>query len=237
MEGFDMDANNPSQASRRTTNAFATLRKFAALRAPEAPTGPAAFGSAPEHCELCSIALAPEHRHLLETGKRHIACACDACALRFSDVVDGRFQLIPRDVRSLPNFRLSDGEWEALSLPIDLAFFFRHGPDGKIVALYPSPAGATESLLSLEAWETLVGENPALRELQPDVEALLVNRAGERRVYYIVPIDLCFELVGLIRLHWSGLSGGEEVWREIDGFFVRLEERSRPWKQQEGVHA
>jgi hypothetical protein len=230
-----MDANLPSQASRRTANAFATLRQFAALRAPDPAS--VAIGSAPEHCELCSIALPPEHRHLLETGKRRIACACDACGLRFADVVGGRFQLIPRDVRSLPDFQLTDGEWEMLSLPIDLAFFFRHGPEGKIVALYPSPAGATESLLSLEAWESLVAENPVLRELQPDVEALLVNRAGERRAYYLVPIDVCFELVGLIRLHWRGLSGGEEVWREIDKFFVRLEEKSRPWKAREVLHA
>jgi hypothetical protein len=230
-----MDANISSQKSRRTANAFATLRQFAALRAPEAK--PAAIGTAPEHCELCSIPLPTEHRHLLETGKRRIACACDACALRFADVVDGRFQLIPRDIRSLPDFKLSDGEWEALSLPIDLAFFFRHGPGDKIVALYPSPAGATESLLSLEAWTALVADNPALTQLQPDVEALLVNRAGERRVYYIVPIDVCFELVGLIRLHWRGLSGGEEVWREIDGFFARLEDKSKPWITREELHA
>lgn len=231
-----MDANISSQKTRRTANAFATLRQFAgALRAPE--TKPVAIGTAPEHCELCSIPLPPEHRHLLETGKRRIACACDACALRFADVVEGRFQLIPRDVRSLPDFKLGDGEWEALSLPIDLAFFFRHGPQDKIVALYPSPAGATESLLSLEAWKALVADNPALTQLQPDVEALLVNRAGERRLYYVVPIDVCFELVGLIRLHWRGLSGGEVVWREIDGFFARLEEKAKPWITREELHA
>jgi hypothetical protein len=237
-----MDANLPSQATRRTANAFTTLRRLAALRVPEnghtAPgTAPAAIGTEPEKCELCSIPLPPEHRHLLETGKRRIACSCDACGLRFADVVGGRFQLIPRDVLSLPDFKLSDGEWEALSLPIDLAFFFRHSPDGKIVALYPSPAGATESLLSLEAWGALVADNPALGELQPDIEALLVNRAGERRVYYIVPIDLCFELVGLIRLHWRGLSGGDEVWREIDGFFARLADKARAWKSRKDPHS
>lgn len=227
--------DDPSSSNRRKGSAFATLRRFATPRAHQAA---AAITSAQEKCELCAVVLPHEHRHLLETGKRRIVCACDACALRFSDVVDGRFQLVPRDVLSLPGFQLSDGDWEALALPIDLAFFFRHGPDGRVVALYPSPAGATESTLSLDAWQSLVAENPALAELMPDVEALMVNRAGEHRLYYIVPIDLCFELVGLIRLHWRGLHGGDEVWREIDGFFAKLAERARPWSPRtEAAHA
>jgi len=225
----------PSSPLQRGGSAVATLRRFASPRARDAA---AAITAAQERCELCSVGLPPEHRHLLETGKRRIVCACDACALRFSDVVDGRFQLIPRDTLSLPGFQLSDGDWEALSLPIDLAFFFQHGLGGRVVALYPSPAGATESALPLEAWTSLVAANPPLAELQPDVEALLVNRAGDRRVYYIVPIDLCFELVGLIRLHWRGLHGGEEVWREIDRFFGKLADRSRPWSSRgEAMHA
>ena len=47
-----------------------------------------------------------------------------------------------------------------------------------MTAFYPSPAGATESLLPLTAWEEIVRENPALREMQPDVEALLVRANG-----------------------------------------------------------
>ena len=91
-----------------------------------------------------------------------------------------------------------------------------------MAAYYPSPAGATESLLPLTAWETLVGANPVLRDMRPDVETLLVNRVRETREYFLAPIDVCFELVGLIRVHWRGFSGGEEVWREIDRFFARL---------------
>ncbi|MGH7936478.1 MAG: DUF5947 family protein, partial [Chthoniobacterales bacterium] len=98
----------------------------------------------------------------------------------------------------------------------------------KMTALYPSPAGATESLLPITAWETIVRQNPVLRELQPDVEALLVNRAHEARDYYIAPIDKCFELVGLIRMNWRGFSGGEEVWREIEKFFTNLQGSARP---------
>lgn len=115
-------------------------------------------------------------------------------------------------------------------IPIEMAFFFKNGASGKVVAFYPGPAGATESLLSLDTWSDIERENPALREMEPDVEALLANRVGATRgvaaEYYIVPIDECFKLVGLIRLHWRGLSGGTEVWREVGKFFASLKERA-----------
>jgi len=176
-----------------------------------------------ERCELCNIPLAERHRHLLDASQHRIACACDPCALRFQNVVDGRFQLIPRDARPLPGFRLDDAQWDSLALPIDLVFFFQNRSTGKVTAMYPSPAGATESLLPLSTWQALVEENPVLATLQPDVEALLVNRVRQARQYYVAPIDLCYELVGLMRMHWRGLSGGEAVWKEIDAFFGRLE--------------
>jgi Family of unknown function (DUF5947) len=181
-----------------------------------------------ERCELCSMVLAEEHRHLLEMSSRQVICACDHCALRFQAVVGGRFKLIPRYSHALPDFRLSNGQWESLALPIDLAFIFYNTPAEKMMAMYPSPAGATESLLLLPAWNALVEDNPALKQLEPDVEALLVNRAGTARQYYIAPIDACYELVGLIRVHWRGLAGGDEVWKQIVAFFARLEQRSEP---------
>ena len=54
------------------------------------------------------------------------------------------------------------------------------------------------------------------------MEALLINRVGGARDHYIAPIDRCFELVGLIRISWRGLSGGQEVWERIDTFFTDL---------------
>jgi hypothetical protein len=63
--------------------------------------------------------------------------------------------------------------------------------------------------------------------MQPDVEALLLNRCGARRLAYVAPIDACFGLAGVIRLHWRGLSGGPEVWREVDAFFARLDASAR----------
>ncbi len=199
------------------SSGFSALRRFAAGETP------APRRKAPEEqCELCSLRLGPEHRHLLETATRKIVCACDACAMRFEGVLEGRFKIIPRDARPLTDFKASDAEWESLSLPINLAFFFYNTPNQKMVAMYPSPAGATESLLPLTAWESLVRQNPILSDMPADVEALLVNRVGEKRDYFLAPIDKCFELVGTIRMHWRGLSGGEEVWRAIDEFFARL---------------
>ncbi|MGB9475333.1 MAG: DUF5947 family protein [Candidatus Udaeobacter sp.] len=151
-----------------------------------------------------------------------IVCACDACALRFQDVVEGRFKLIPRDARALPDFAMADADWENFALPINLAFFFYSSHRKKMMAYYPSPAGATESLLPLDAWKALVSQNALLQKLQPDVEALLVHRAGKARDYFIAPIDRCYELVGTIRMHWRGLSGGQEVWDRIESFFSQL---------------
>src|SRR5256714_7765315 len=163
-------------------SSLGALRKFASA-------APARTVVEAERCELCSLSLCSQHRHLLETLSRKIVCACDPCALRFQNVADGRFKLIPRDARALPNFQISDSEWEALALPINLAFFFYSTPFGKMIAMYPSPAGATESLLPLTAWKTLAASNHGLSEMQPDVEALLENRERDKRAYFLAPKD------------------------------------------------
>ena len=174
-----------------------------------------------EQCEFCSLPLSSVHRHVMEIATLKIVCACDPCALRFENVA-GRWKLIPREARVLPEFQLTDAEWDGFALPINLAFFFRSSRAEKVVAMYPSPAGATESLLPLATWNALVAANPSLGGMDSDVEALLVNRLGDARDYYLAPMDLCFELVGTLRLHWRGLSGGEKVWSEIEKFFARL---------------
>lgn len=203
----------------RPPSAFAALRQFVREEPGDGPV---------ERCELCSVRVPPTHRHLLAMESRQVMCACDGCALRFEDVVDGRFKLIPRDPRALPDFHLDDAVWAGLAIPIDLAFVYRSSTADRVVAMYPSPAGATESQLPLSAWGTLEEQNPALLELQPDVEALLVNRVGENRLAFLAPMDTCFGLVGLIRLHWRGLSGGERVWQEIEAFFERIAQQAIP---------
>ncbi len=201
-----------------SSSSFAALRRFA--KAPQQPVL--------ERCELCNLVLPPVHRHLLDLASRQVACSCDPCALLFQNAVGAKFKLIPRDGHTLPDFQMTDGDWESLALPIDLAFFFYSTPNEKMMAMYPSPAGPTESLLPLSSWQELVRQNPVLENMQADVEALLVNRAANAREYFIAPIDKCYELVGTIRMHWRGLSGGDEVWREIGNFFAKLRSAWNP---------
>jgi hypothetical protein len=200
-------------------SAFANLRRFVKQKAPV------------EHCELCKTEITFEHQHLIEPANRKMVCTCDACAILFSNQGAGKYRRVPRRVVLLSDFQMTDSQWDSLMIPINMAFFFHSSPSGRVVALYPSPAGATESLLSLEAWEDIVEQNKSLKDMEPDVEGLLVNRVGYGRdhgsaEYYIAPIDSCYKLVGLIRARWHGLSGGSEVWSEIKQFFVELKERS-----------
>jgi hypothetical protein len=201
---------------------FEVLRRFAKRRTPV------------ERCDLCGVEVAPIHDHLIDPAERRLACACGACAVLFSAQAGTRYKRVPHDVIALDELTISASHWEALRLPIDLAFFYDSTPQGRVVACYPSPAGATESLLELESWEEIRGEHPALHDLQPDVQALLVNRvrAGvARNDCFIVPIDQCFRLVGIIRLHWKGFTGGSAVWEEIDRFFGDLRRVARPARQ------
>jgi hypothetical protein len=198
---------------------FAVLRQFARKR------------SAAERCEMCALELGPEHDHLVDPSSRKLICACNACAILFESQSGARFKRVPRDVLSLREFQLTDAQWDGLAIPIDMAFFFNSTPLAKVVALYPSPAGPMESLLPLDTWAEIASANPILSRMLPDVAALLVNRVGHARgvipaEYYLVPIDECYKLVGLIRTHWRGLSGGTEVWREISSFFAALKIRS-----------
>lgn len=187
--------------------------------------------SAVERCDMCGRELAHDHDHLMEPAERKLACVCRACAVLFSGEVGMRYRRVPKRVRSLPNFHMTDGQWDALRIPINLAFFFRSTPLERVVAAYPSPAGATESLLTFDAWDEIERENPILLEMESDVEALLVNRVAHASgtsaaEYFMVPADKCYELVGLIRTKWTGLSGGSEVWGEIARFFETLKRQS-----------
>ena len=180
---------------------------------------------AEERCELCALPLPERHAHLLEPKERRVLCSCDPCAFLFQDG-NGRYRRIPRESYFLASFVLGDLQWEALAIPINLAFFFHSSPAGRVVAFYPSLAGATESLLDLQSWNRIAEAYPRLRQMQPDVEALLVNRLATPPEHYIVPVDRCYELTGIVRRHWSGFTGGDDVWREIARFFVTLREEA-----------
>lgn len=217
----------PSTFPPQQDSAFAVLRQLARKRA------------AVERCEMCSQELPAEHEHLVEPANRKLICACSACAILFEGQSAKKYKRVPRQVLFLRDFQLSDGQWDGLMVPIEMAFFFKSTPHDRVIALYPSPAGPTESLLSLDTWADIAQTNPVLNAMQADVSALLVNRVGHSRggaaEYYLVPIDECYKLVGLIRTHWRGLSGGTEVWREIGAFFAAL--KARAGAGHEAAHA
>ena len=212
----DRETTNMEIGNRKSEigNAVNVLRRFVRQRA------------VVERCELCSAELPPEHEHLVEAGARQMVCACQACAILFSGKANAKYRRVPRRIVSLTGFELTDSQWESLLIPINMAFFFHSSAAGKVIALYPSPAGATESLLDLESWNEIVESNPILREMEPDTEALLVNRIQGESQYYLLPIDECYKLVGLIRTHWHGLSGGTQMWEAVAKFFDELKAKS-----------
>ena len=202
-----------------------SLRRF--LREPDAPPAPPR-----ERCELCATPVAAEHPHLVEPAERRLLCACTACGVLFSEP-GLRYRRVPDRYLYDTGFVLSDTQWDELQVPVGMAFFLVNSIRRAVVACYPSPAGATESELSLTAWADGVGASALAGLLEPDVEALLVRRVdagrGGRAEALLVPIDACYRLVGLVRLHWKGFDGGAEAWAAIDAFFAELREAAVAW--------
>jgi Family of unknown function (DUF5947) len=198
--------------------------------------GAAEREAALERCELCGEPIPAEHRHVLEVATGELRCACRPCSILFDRraAAEGRYRLVGDRRLAIGDLALDDVMWAELRLPVDMAFFFRSTPAARVVACYPSPMGPTESQLELSAWARLEADNPILRTLAPDVEALLVNRVRGARRHWIVPIDECYALVGLIRARWRGLTGGSELWRELDRHFEGLDRRARPASRDDG---
>ncbi|MEU8518797.1 DUF5947 family protein [Streptomyces sp. NBC_01216] len=196
------------------------LRRFAGPRTPR-----------PETCELCGLAVPPDgHRHLVETEQRSLVCACTACALLFDrpGTRTGRYRAVPDRYLADPAHGIDDAAWELLQIPVSVAFLFRNAALGRLVALYPSPAGATESELDPETWQRVLGPGRLAGLLEPDVEALLLHRdADGRTTCHLVPIDICYELVGRMRLLWQGFDGGAEARSALRAFFDRVEGRAK----------
>jgi hypothetical protein len=193
--------------------------------------------AATERCEFCGAEIAPEHGHVVNVAQRALLCVCRPCYLLFTQDGAGgaRFRAVPTRYLELPSSTLSGSEWDALPLPVGVAFFFFNSLRASVTAFYPSPAGATESELPLESWQALVQAWPALATMAPDVEALLVRRstsspgspmpeAVDRDGAFLVPIDACYELVGTIRREWRGFQGGDAAWSAVDAFFARVRE-------------
>jgi len=177
---------------------------------------------------MCAEPIAEWHGHVVDVEGRGLMCTCRPCALLFTKegAGGGRYRAVPERYRYAADVPLAAATWDSIGIPVAMAFFFTNSALGQTVAFYPSPAGATESLLSLEAWTDLLAATPSLADLKPDVEALLVHKSDNRFECFAVPIDACYQLVGLVRMHWKGFDGGEEAWAAIHEFFTGLRERS-----------
>jgi Family of unknown function (DUF5947) len=212
-------------AARRRSEALARMRMLArtgaSARQDGSRSGPA---KSTERCDICNAPLPDDHRHLLHLEERRIVCSCEACWALHSGDPEYR----PSGTRTLwlPEFECDAELWGRFEIPIGLAFFMRSSVTRGVVAFYPSPAGATESELTLEAWDALVQRNPVLEELEPDAEALVVNRLSEPAQYAIAPIDQCYALVGLIKSRWEGISGGGALEQAVPQFFQELRRRA-----------
>jgi len=210
-------------AARRRAELVARMRTLAAPGASAAIAAGEQRGAG-ERCEICNAPMPDDHRHLLHLEERRIVCSCEACWAMHSGDPEYR----PAGMRTLwlEGFDCDEEIWGAFQIPIGLAFFMRSGTTGGIVAFYPSPAGATESELDLLAWDALVQRNPALSELDPDAEALVVNRLANPPQFAIAPIDDCYRLVGLIKANWEGISGGSAIEEAVPQFFAALRSRA-----------
>lgn len=213
-------------------NPLAPLSRFVRDRAAPPPG---------ERCELCGAVADDAHPHVVDLERRALCCACRPCALLFDQPATGeasaatrRYLRVPDRVLSDPGFRIDEETWEALDVPVRLAFFFHHSGENRRVALYPSPAGPMESELPLDAWDRLAAATTLASSIRPDVEALLAwgPKQGDGLECLLVPIDACYELVGLVRKQWRGFTGAEA--REgISEFLDRLRARSRPVRKGE----
>lgn len=175
-------------------------------------------------CELCNAAMGEQHSHIVDMDAHRLLCSCRPCYLLFvhPGAAQGRYRSVgERYLRLAP----SSVDWDMFDLPAGIAFFLRSSSPDRIMAFYPSPGGATESGVSLEAWDEVVRASPEIASLERDVEALLVNHRRGCDEAWIVPIDACYELVGRIRRCWRGFDGGDEAKQEIDGFFAELQQR------------
>lgn len=190
-----------------------------------------------ERCELCGEPLPDDHRHLVDTTRRSLKCSCPPCHLLFTrpGAGQGRFRAVPDRYLTDPGFALDGDGWNRLQIPVGLAFFFRNSALDRFAAFYPSPAGATESELDPATWDAVIGTTRLAGLLEDDVEALLLHAERDRpATCTLVPIDVCYELVGRMRLHWKGFDGGAEARAALAEFFDRVASRARPLPTEDG---
>lgn len=197
-------------------------------------------GPAPgEACEMCSAPIHADHRHVVDLDSRRMQCVCRGCGLLFLEegAARGRYRTVPERYLKVEPFTLTDMQWAALQIPVGIVFVVRNTQLGTDVAFYPGPGGATESELPLASWDDIVAANPPLGDVEADTEAALIRnhaprpggrgRAGATTECFVVPVDRCYELVGRLRMGWTGFDGGQEARDAIETFFADISGRAK----------
>jgi hypothetical protein len=213
-------------AARRRAGLVSGLRGLARTTAGTTARTPARTPESDEACDLCGMGIPEDHRHLLALSERRIVCACEACwAMRSGE---GDYRPTGNRTLWLSGLDVPDDLWASFQIPIGLAFFMESTVTACVVAMYPSPGGATESELHFESWSRMLQLNPVLAGLEPDIEGLIANRLADPPVYLIAPIDRCYALTGTIKAHWEGISGGPGVEVAVTRFFDELRAEATP---------
>ena len=197
------------------------------------PRHPAAAEPPPEErCEMCGVAIA-------ERARPRRGHPGPPAALRLPPLLPavqrrrGRWRPLPwrgrRPSASSTTWSSTEADWAALQIPVELAFFLSQGDPPTYAAFYPGPSGATESTLDLaRVAATSSPPTPPWRPSSPTSRRYCCATTTPASRCYVTPVDVCYELVGIVRAHWVGLAGGAEVWARIDAFFDGLARRERP---------
>ena len=174
---------------------------------------------------MCAEAIADEHQHVVNVEGRQLMCVCRGCYLLFTDTaraaaLSGR----PRPLPGFPDFALDRRQWEALQIPVGLAFFFRTRRWTGRWRSIPGPPAPPNPNWTSTAWNDIAAADPRVDVLADDIEALLVRVPDDEdappAVAFWCPIDACYEFVGRLRMLWRGFDGGQQVRRFIDEFFA-----------------
>ncbi len=181
-----------------------------------------------ERCEMCGTPVASRHGHVVDLRHRALMCSCRACFLLFTThkTHRTRYRAVPERYRRDPEHPVTAAQWEGLDIPVGTAFLLRTSTG--VTVFHPSPAGATERPLDTGVWNRLAVAQPLLTMAEADVEAILFRRTDNGADCFLVPVDVCYRLVGTVRLYWTGLDGGEQLREHIDALFAEISDKARP---------
>ena len=134
---------------------------------------------------------------------------------------------------SFPDFALTSTQWDALQIPVGVAFFFMNSTiePGRRVLPEPGRRDGVAAVARLvgrdRRRQSRIWRPAARRRGVPGAQRRpTIGCATEQPECYLVPIDVCYELVGELRRLWKGFDGGTEAHAALDAFFDRVRDRA-----------